>query len=160
MFEPAPPSITPWIEWVPHELHLYNILEAPFCSPEVLGITLLWVEALFVFQKCWVSHFYEQFFASLLFQQWQRLNPLCPRKMKDLEFGSKGTFYDPGFHFLDQTLHFLDQTLQVQRSRISPIFEIKLLLKMHRTCVSASERNWTRSSVLTRLVKLRFFLPT
>ena len=68
---PLSPSPLEWNGFfgnIPHELHLNNIVEAPFCSPEVLGITLIWVEALFVFQKCWLSHFYEQFFATLLFQ--------------------------------------------------------------------------------------------
>ena len=68
---PLPPSLLEWNGFfgnIPHELHLNNIVEAPFCSPEVLGMTLLWVEVPFVFQKCWVSHFFEQFFASLLLQ--------------------------------------------------------------------------------------------
>ena len=86
MFKPAPLPITPWMEWV---LWKYSTRTSPLqhswstllfsrsaryytsmswstlCFPEVLSITLLWVEAPFVFQKCWVSHFYEQFFVSL-----------------------------------------------------------------------------------------------
>ena len=163
MFKPTPLPITPWMEWVLWE---YSTRASPFNN-------IIELKHPFVLQKCMVLHFYElkyplfsrnveyptsmsnslQVCFANVVQQWQRLKPLCPRKIKDPEFGSKSTSYDPDFHFFDQTL-------QVQRSRISLIFEIKLLLKMHRTCVSASERKWTRSSVLTRLVKLRFFLPT
>ena len=68
---PLSPSPLEWNGFfgnIPHELHLYNILEAPFCFQEVLGITLLWVEAPFVFQKCWVSHFYELKHPPFVFQ--------------------------------------------------------------------------------------------